>query len=226
MATTDTNLELLALDPDTLSERMAQHLHKLSSDATSSELVYTPTGAHSFYRDSLCAQGLIGGFEDNAKERLNRHGEQMGQAYKRRNERAMRALGNFEYRVEPNTNQGTGGYFAPPLWLNQLFATANRPGRVLADLIRARFPLPRGFSSVSLPIIGTGAVVGSQADDAGVPSQDITDSAGVSPVVTLDGFVDVGLQLLEQSPATAAVDWAVFQDLSEASDAQLETQLV
>src|ERR1019366_8084581 len=126
MATT--NLELLALDPDTLSERMAQHLHKLSSDATSSELVYTPKGPHSYYRDSV-----IRG--PGAQERLNRHGEQMGQAYKRRNERSIRALGNFEYRVEPNTNQGTGGYFAPPLWLNQLFATANRPGRVLSDLI-------------------------------------------------------------------------------------------
>src|SRR5581483_7088841 len=44
--------------------------------------------------------------------------------------------------------------------------------------------------------------------------------------VPLAGQVDVALQLLEQSPAGAHTDWAIFQDLTEATDAELETQLV
>jgi hypothetical protein len=221
-----TNLETLALDPDAVAESLAGRLHKLSADATSSELIYTPSAPLSYYRDLLAMHGK--GTSPGHEQRLTRHAEQMATVGKLREQRARRALsaGGFEYRVEPNRTDGQGGYFSPPLWWNEMFATANRPGRVLADLIRARFPLPRGVSSINLPVIGTGSVIGSEADVAAVPSSDITDSPGVSPVPTFAGFVDVALQLLEQSPPGAHIDWAIFSDLTEATDAQLETQLL
>ena len=39
-------------------------------------------------------------------------------------------------------------------------------------------------------------------------------------------MADVALQLLEQSPAGAHIDWAIFKDIKESYDAQLESQLI
>ncbi len=113
-----------------------------------------------------------------------------------------------------------------PEWLNQYFATAVRPTRVLANLVAARFPLPGGVTSVSVPIIGTAPVVQPVLPGAPVPAGDITDSAGSSAVATMVGSADVSLQALEQSPAGAHLDWALFSDMAEAADADLENQLL
>jgi hypothetical protein len=221
----DTNLEVIALDPDALGAKIAGQLIKLTADATSSELVYWPGGAHSFYRDAVAQRGLIRapGFE----ERLARHGEQMVNVSKARRERERRliASGAFEFRVEPDRVDGTGGYFSPPAWLNQLFATANRPRRILADLMPT-FPLPSGVSQVNVPILTAGSSDQPTPDDAADPDQDITDAAAQSTVALFSGEVDAALQLLEQSPAGAHLDWAMFMDLSESYDASLEAQLL
>lgn len=191
------------------------------------DLTYRQDGDHSWFRDRiLTATGRDAG--PGAAERMRRHDQEMrgilgdrgSAAYK-----TIRAAG-FEYRVEPNTNTGTGGNFAPPLWVNEMFATAKRQMRVLADLIPATFPMPPGVSSINLPIINNGTVVQPVQDGGPVPAQDVTDQAGSSTVVTLSGQVDIALQLLEQSPVRAAVDWAFMLDLSEAYDAQLEQQLL
>ena len=87
-------------------------------------------------------------------------------------------------------------------------------------------PLQGRVSSVNLPIIQTGGVQTPTADNAAVPDQDVADQAGTSSVATFEGQVDVALQLLEQSPPGAHLDWAIFMDLSEAYDAQLETNLI
>jgi hypothetical protein len=89
-----------------------------------------------------------------------------------------------------------------------------------------RFPLPGGAGSVSIPILSQGSTVAPQDDNAGVSSSDITDAASTSTVVTLSGFVDVSLQLLDLSPHGAAIDFVIFSDLSEAADADLESQLI
>ena len=215
-----TNLQQLTRNPDAIAQRIAEHLRTQSSDGDG-ELVYTPTSGHSYYRDLHFRD------QGGAQGRLDRHAKQMRHVTKERQERALRLQrsGAFEFRVEPNRTDGQGGYFSPPAWPNQLFATANRPGRVLADLMPS-FPLPAGVSSVSLPIIGAGSTVATAPDNAPAPSQDITDSPGSSSVTPLSGFVDVSLQLLEQSPAGAHLDWAIFMDLSEATDADLEAQLI
>lgn len=176
----------------------------------------------SYFRDLLFADRTPG-----ARDRLERHAKEMEIIGRERDRRAWHEIrkGDFEYRVEPNRTQGEGGYFAPPAWLNQYFATAKRPSRVLAGLMHS-VPLPRGVSSINLPIIQTGSTVDTVADTAAVPDTDITDAAGSSTVVTLTGEVDVAMQLLEQSPAGAHLDVSFGIDLAESLDAQLESQLL
>lgn len=224
---TETNVELLLTDPSEVARLVAQQLGKLlARDTTGEELVYSPLARHSYYRDLLAVQtGRIA--SDGASDRLQRHAEQMDRMRGEREALAWQRLrdSGLEYRVTPDRTDGTGGYFSPPAWLNQLFATANRPGRVLAGLM-PRFPLPPGVSSINLPVIGRGTSSQTAEDDTPVMEQDFTDSAASSTVVPLAGQADVALQLLEQSPAGAHLDWAIFMDLSEATDAQLETQLL
>lgn len=224
------NLELLTEDRDAIAAKVAENLgallHRNGTDATSSELVYSPLGAHSYYRDLIATQtGRVQ--SPGARERLARHGEQMDRIGSAREARAWERLrhSSLEYRVTPDRTPGSGGYFAPPGWLDQLFVTANRPGRVLAGLM-PRFGLPPGVSSVNVPVIGTGTSVAPAADDATSSDTDFTDSAGTSAVVPLAGRADVSLQLFEQSPPGAHLDWAIFQDLSEGYDYDLESQLI
>lgn len=188
----------------------------------SEPLTYHRWARHSYYRDLLLTDRMPG-----AAGRLERHAQEMRVIDAERNELIWRSLrsGNFETRVEPNRTDGQGGYFSPPIWLNELFATAKRPGRILAGLM-PRFELPPGVSQINLPIIGTGTTTGAMADNEGVPGQDITDSAGSSTVVTLAGQADVALQALEQSPAGAMLDWALLMDMAEDYDRDLETQLL
>ena len=178
---------------------------------------------YSYFRDLVLSETV-----PDAADRLQRHAKEMDVLNREREERAWRGMraGDFEYRVEPNRTDGTGGYFTVPAWLNQFFATAKRPARTLGSLIPATFELPAGISSVNLPILGTGTEVQPVADTSAVPAADITDTPGSSTVVTLTGMVDTSLQMLEQCPAGAPLDYTLFKDMSEAADAQLEDQLL
>ena len=42
---------------------------------------------------------------------------------------------DVESRANPSTTAGTGGEFAPPVWLIPLFAPSAAGGRIIADLI-------------------------------------------------------------------------------------------
>jgi hypothetical protein len=218
--TAPSHLELAALDPDAFAGRVAAHLGKLATDVTSSELVYSPMGPVSYFRDML-----FGG--QPAEQRLTRHREQMALVRREREQRAAQRLSaaGIEYRVEPDRTPGYGGYFAPPAWLNQFFATANRPGRVLSGLIPT-FPLPAGCSSINVPIMTKGTLDAPAADDVPVASQAFTDATTSSACVPFAGKSQVSLQLLEQSPPGAYLDWAIFLDMSEDYDYQLEQQLL
>jgi hypothetical protein len=187
---------------------------------TDEPFTYRQDVSASFFHDVL-----IGG--PGASRRLERHATEMRAVRAVRELEARRSIASagFEYRVEPNRTPGQGGNFAPPAWLNQYFATANRPRRVLAGLMRS-VPLPQGASSVNTPVIASGSAVQPTPDGSVVPDQDITDSASSSAAVPITGNADIALQLLEQSPPSAGSDIAIFTDLLEAYDAQLETQLL
>lgn len=182
----------------------------------------------SFFADLSLSDPQIRRAPPGAKERLRRHGEEMRVLGEKREKLAWRELRGtgLEYRVEPNISQGTGGYFAPPVWLNQFFATANRPGRVLSALIPGTFPLPTGVSSINLPIMSTGTLVGPSTPGSAVVDQDVQDSSGSSNLAVLVGESDVSIQLLELSPQGAHIDWAFGKDLAEAYDYQVEQQLL
>ena len=148
-------------------------------------LTYHRHGKYSYYQDFLIRE--FGRAPDKemqrgAESRLNQHGNEMRTLAAERARRAAMPGATYEYRAEPNTAQSQGGYFAPPAWLIQEFATGKHAERVLADLIKARggwFDLPQGVSSINLPIIGGGGtVVQPGAENAAVPDKAITDSAG------------------------------------------------
>ena len=154
----------------------------------------------SFFADVVAASRN----DERAQARLNRHAQEM--------------------RTNPNRTDGQGGYFSPPAWLIDEFATAPRAKRVLAELCQ-HFDLPSGVSTINVPRLTTGNTELPVADLEGVPDTDIVDAACTSSVVTIAGESDVALQLLEQSAPGAHFDWVTFKDLTEAYDAELETQL-
>lgn len=185
--------------------------------------VYEREAPVSYFQDRVLElQG-----DNGAAQRLARHGIQMDVEYAARERRAHRGLVDLglEFRVNPNLTQGTGGYFAPPLWLIDQFKTAARPARVLADLM-PWFPLPQAGQSINLPKLTTGNITQTQQPGGSVPGQDAIDANASSQIVTITGEGDCALQLLEQSPPGAHLDWAMFRDLSEAYDANLEAQLI
>lgn len=139
-------------------------------------------------------------------------------------ERLERHAAEMEVRA-PNQVPGTGGYFTPPAYINQYFATFPRSGRVLASQVPS-FPLPPKAQSFTVNRLTTGTSEGTQADNSAGSETDITDTNATSRVVTIDGQVDVPLQLLEQSPPGAYLDWAMMKDLTDAYDSALEFQLL
>lgn len=192
-------------------------------EITSEPLTYRVGQPVSFFRDmTLSQRGDLA-----AAERLARHADEMRVEVPRREaERELRARSaGVEYRVNPNRADGTGGYFSIPLWLIEEFAVAPRPARVLSALM-PNLPLPGGVGEVKLPRITTGTTTGVSNDGQAVPSQDIIDAAASQPVTPIAGMADVALQLLEQSPPGAHLDWALFRDLTSSYDAQLEGLLV
>lgn len=192
-------------------------------------LTYNEFSRTSYFKDIALARN-----GDNAAEaRLQQHAQEMRKVIPAREAAAeRRALGDgpdgleFEYRVNPSRVDGQGGYFTAPLWLIDRFAGAPRTGRVLSALI-PNLPLPQAASEVKLPRITTGTRTMPQSADGGaVSSRDIVDAASSQPVTTIAGMSDISLQLLEQSPAGAHMDWVIFKDLRASYDGQLETALI
>lgn len=166
-----------------------------------------------------------------AKGRLDRHAVEITDHNQRKAVRALREFNRaadeygFEYRVDPNPTQGTGGYFNPPAWLIDDAATYPRPRRVLANLVN-QFPLPPGASSVNIPVMVTGNAADNQVPGTQNDSSDVTDAATSCQTVTISGMGDVAIQFLEMGPVSGATDHAWFKDLTEAADYDLETQLM
>jgi hypothetical protein len=123
----------------------------------------------------------------------------------------------FEHRVTPNTADGQGGYFVPPVWLIDEYIPGLRAHRIAAGLPR-QMDLPPGTNSINVPKLSTLTTVGyQQINNSGLPSQDITDTVVTANAKTMGGFADIALQLLEQSPG-AIVDEVVTVDLFAAMD--------
>lgn len=229
----------------------AADAHKGNVDVTHEPLLYNREAAKgqggiSYYRDLAAA--LVPGLtlmstdQSRSMERLIRHAQQMDvEMPKRAKSRERRALAQvteaearggrtlqanpFEYRAEPNRTDGQGGYFVPPLWLEDEYIPQLVAHMVAAGLCH-QMDLPPGTDSINIPKVKTGTAVGYQvADNSGVLSQDWTDSAVQANVKTIAGESDVALQLLEQSPH-GLVDEVITMNLMQQYNAFKDQQVL
>ncbi len=163
--------------------------------------------------------------DQEATARLQRHGEEMRTLAEAREGLFHPDVDvEFEQRAVNWTN-GTGGYFAPPLWIVEQFAMEPTPERVLANLA-PQFELPVGAQSVNIPAWVQGADVGVAAVSAPAVSQDVLDTGISSAVATIAGNFDVPMQMLEQSPQGAHLDWVAFTTMEARYGYKLELQLL
>lgn len=215
-------------DVETVDETVPGETRDAVIEVVREPLTYEPGAPRSYFRDLVLSQVNE---HDGAEARLQRHAQEMEVEIPKREARIQRELEQrasergFETRTNPNRTDGQGGYFSPPLWLIDQFATAVRPKRVLADLA-PNFTLPRGISQVNVPRLTTGTKTRNTPDLAVPGKQDAVDAVVTSEVVTIAGQGETSLQVLEQSAPGAHLDWVLFRDLSEDYDQQLEVQLL
>jgi hypothetical protein len=144
--------------------------------------------------------------------------------------REMRETGTlpyspFEQRVTPNSTDGYGGYFLPPIWLVDEFIPGLRAHLIAAGLPR-QMDIPPGTNSINIPKLNTLTIVGyQQANNAGLPSQDWTDTFAQANVKTVGGYSDIAVQLLEQSPH-GIVDEVITTDMIAAYNKFLDGEVI
>lgn len=135
------------------------------------------------------------------------------------------AYSPFEQRVTPNSTDGYGGYFIPPVWLEDEYIPGLRAHLIAAGLPR-QMDVPPGTNSINVPKLNTLTTVGyQQANNAGLPSQDWTDTFVQANVKTIGGYSDVAIQLLEQSP-DGIVDEVITTDLMAAYNKFLDGEVL
>jgi HK97 family phage major capsid protein len=130
----------------------------------------------------------------------------------------------LEKRALGNTGGagGSGGEFAPPLWLVDQYVALARPARVAADLFDSQ-PLPSGISSVNIPKVSTGTTTAIQTTQNSALSQtDMATTSLTAAVTTIGGKQVVSLQLLQQSGIP--FDRVIMEDLSLAYAGALDVQ--
>lgn len=170
--------------------------------------VYTADGltGNSFFRDLAAAR--LGG-DDMAADRLRRNTAMVAE---------QRALGNT------GAVGGSGGEFAPPVWLVDEYIALVRAGRVTADLFNQQ-TIPAGVSSVNLPKVLTGTTVAPQTTQNTAGSQtDMTTGYVQTGFATLIGKQVVSQQLIDQS--AIPFDKVILGDLASAYAQQVGTQVL
>lgn len=189
----------------------------------------------SYLKDLIAVETGHGAIDRNeARARLERHAAEMrieAPKLEARMARPVDSIGEgrgeaaVEYeRRDLNRTDTTGGYFVPPIWLQQEYIDLARAGRVTANLC-ASMMLPGGTDSINIPKISTGTAVAIQtADNASVQETDLADTFVTAAVRTLAGQQDMALQLLEQSPL--AFDQIVLRDLAGDHATKLDQQVI
>lgn len=190
------------------------------------ELTYEFGNGHSFFADIYNAAKR---HDLGAQLRLDQHRREYDiekRGARRKQQQVvdeLRDVLGLELR-SPSTTLGSGGEFAPPLWLESKFSTAAAAGRVLADLVGS-LPLPGGVQSIHIPRIGQGAVVAVQGQQGGVVAgQDETTFDASSNVVTIAGDVDVAQQVFDLTPN--GYDLVAFADMGKNYNKALDAQLL
>src|ERR1700756_1352279 len=106
-------------------------------------------GNYSYIKDFVLFELRTGDWRAS-EDRLRQHAQEMKRLAEAR-ERIFYPDVEYEFeRRAVNWANGTGGYFAPPLWLFEQFAIPPPPQRVLSGLA-PQFELPASVQSVNLP---------------------------------------------------------------------------
>lgn len=180
-------------------------------------LTYQRHSGVSYFQDFANMQ--LGRADAAAKERLLRHETDVNTS---KELRAAFKVGN-EYR-NLDRNDGTGGYFVPPLWVMNEWIPLVRAGRSYANLL-ANKPLPPGTDSINLPKVNSGTAVAIQtADNATISEVDMTDTSVSAAVKTIAGMQGISLQALEQSPLS--FDDIILADLAMDYAPKLDQQVI
>jgi HK97 family phage major capsid protein len=172
--------------------------------------LYVATGGtgHSYFRD-MAAVALNTAARADATDRLVRNSKRVADE--------QRALGNT------NTTGGSGGEFAPPIWLVQDYIKLARAGRITADLFK-RGEVPDGTSSINLPKVLTGTTVAIQSTQNTALSQtDLTTGFVSTGFTTVGGKEVVSQQIIDQT--ALPFDQVVLGDLAAAYATQIGTQI-
>ena len=202
----------------------------------SEPLTYDKSYRHSFLKDMAAAKGMFGSIDPDATQRLQRHAQEMDVVFAKRAaardaqaETEARSFGEsslnpFERRAG-NTSVGTGGTFVPPIYMIDDFIKFLRYGRPFANSLK-NVPLPQGTDSINIPKLTTGTLTGAQtANNAALSNRDIADSYVTAPVQTIGGYVDISLQLLEQSPHQI-IDSVLMQDMAADLSLQIDNAVL
>lgn len=190
--------------------------------------VYHEYGPYSYFQDRFHAEAR---HSEDAETRLQQHAAEYRRARADIERRAANvtmtsADGNeHDFEVRANWTPGQGGYFAPPLWLIERFADIPRPQQVLGRLI-PKAHLPRGAQSINVPVLTSSTDTAPEALDGSDPDVDLAGTASENQVVTIEGMEDFPLQMLEQSPQGAHLDYVIFKTLQAGFDEELERQLL
>lgn len=169
------------------------------------EPTYRPDGGPSFFADVYFATKG----DRAAADRLARNGREVG--------------GPREARVVTTGDPGAAGV-VPPAYLAELLTPLPRAGRAFADSIRS-LPLPDEGMNLTIPRVQSGVTVAVQATEGAAPSSTDIDTEIVTvPVRTIAGQNDVSIQAFERT--VPGIDAIIFQDLRDAYDETLDTQLL
>ncbi len=182
-------------DGDKMSRRFTSEKGSAKQEAT-----YRPNGQHSFFRDLW-------------------HGQAKG------DQQSLERLRSNETEQRDLTSVATdGGGFAPPQYLQDLWADFPREARPFADIVPT-MQLPATGVSFSIPRITTGSTVAVTAtENAAVNEVDLVEEVITRTLVTIAGQQDVSQQLFERS--VPAIDQIIFSDLRADYDLKLDTGLI
>lgn len=138
-------------------------------------------------------------------------------------EQARQRLIDSQSRAASST-AGSGGEFAPPLWLISDFVELARASRVTADLMQ-KDTLPGGVSSINLPKVTAGSTVGvTQTQNTAITEGSVTTTSVSSGITEITGKQSVAIALLRQSGTP--LDSIIVQDLAAAYATALDNQVI
>lgn len=135
----------------------------------------------------------------------------------------VRAIGQSEFRAQ-TTSTSSGGTFAPPVYLLDLYAPYRTAGRAFINTL-AQHDLPSTGMTINIPAIGNAAGLGTQSTQNTAVTETDPNSAYLSAsVTTLAGQITVSQQLLDRTgPWDGSYDAVMFDQLSREYNTQADT---